>query len=69
MTGIGFGILLIAGIGNVSLAGFTGLAQANADGLSDVVDDMPAEKGSAGIVEGGEIDVADAGDVVHVRPS
>jgi len=32
VTGIGFGILLIAGIGNVSLAGFTGLAQANAGG-------------------------------------
>ena len=32
VTGIGFGILLIAGIGNVSLAGFTGLAQANASG-------------------------------------
>jgi NADH-quinone oxidoreductase subunit J len=32
VTGIGFGILLIAGIGNVSVAGFTGLAQANAGG-------------------------------------
>lgn len=32
VTGIGFGILLIAGIGNVSVAGFTGLAQANANG-------------------------------------
>jgi NADH-quinone oxidoreductase subunit J len=32
LTGVGFGILLIAGIGNVSVAGFTGLAQANAGG-------------------------------------
>jgi NADH-quinone oxidoreductase subunit J len=32
VTGIGFGILLIAGIGSVSVAGFTGLAQANAGG-------------------------------------
>jgi NADH-quinone oxidoreductase subunit J len=32
VVGVGFGILLIAGIGNVSAAGFTGLAQANADG-------------------------------------
>jgi NADH-quinone oxidoreductase subunit J len=32
IVGIGFGILLIAGIGNVSVAGFTGLAQANAGG-------------------------------------
>jgi len=32
VTGFGFGILLIAGIGNVSVAGFTGLAQANAGG-------------------------------------
>ena len=32
VIGIGFGILLIAGIGNVSVAGFTGLAQANAGG-------------------------------------
>jgi len=32
MTGVGFGILLIAGIGSVSAAGFTGLAQANAGG-------------------------------------
>ncbi len=32
VTGIGFGILLIAGIGNVSVGGFTGLAQANAGG-------------------------------------
>jgi NADH-quinone oxidoreductase subunit J len=31
-AGVGFGILLIAGIGNVSVAGFTGLAQANAGG-------------------------------------
>jgi NADH-quinone oxidoreductase subunit J len=32
VTGIGFGILLVAGIGSVSVAGFTGLAQANAGG-------------------------------------
>jgi NADH-quinone oxidoreductase subunit J len=32
VTGFGFGILLIAGIGNVSVAGFSGLAQANAGG-------------------------------------
>jgi NADH-quinone oxidoreductase subunit J len=32
VTGVGFGVLLIAGIGNVSVAGFTGLAQANAGG-------------------------------------
>jgi NADH-quinone oxidoreductase subunit J len=32
LTGVGFGVLLIAGIGNVSVAGFTGLAQANAGG-------------------------------------
>jgi NADH-quinone oxidoreductase subunit J len=32
IVGMGFGILLIAGIGNVSVAGFTGLAQANAGG-------------------------------------
>jgi NADH-quinone oxidoreductase subunit J len=32
VSGVGFGILLIAGIGNVSVAGFTGLAQANAGG-------------------------------------
>ncbi len=32
VIGVGFGVLLIAGIGNVSVAGFTGLAQANADG-------------------------------------
>jgi NADH-quinone oxidoreductase subunit J len=31
-AGIAFGVLLIAGIGNVSVAGFTGLAQANAGG-------------------------------------
>lgn len=30
VVGIAFGLLLIAGIGNVSAAGFTGLAQANA---------------------------------------
>jgi NADH-quinone oxidoreductase subunit J len=32
VAGVGFGVLLIAGIGNVSVAGFTGLAQANAGG-------------------------------------
>jgi NADH-quinone oxidoreductase subunit J len=32
VVGLGFGILLVAGIGNVSVAGFTGLAQANAGG-------------------------------------
>ncbi|BBY43633.1 NADH-quinone oxidoreductase subunit J [Mycolicibacterium celeriflavum] len=32
VVGIGFGILLIGGIGNVSAGGFTGLAQANANG-------------------------------------
>ncbi|MFV9633895.1 NADH-quinone oxidoreductase subunit J [Mycobacterium neumannii] len=32
VIGIGFGLLLIAGIGNVSVGGFTGLAQANAGG-------------------------------------
>jgi NADH-quinone oxidoreductase subunit J len=32
VTGVGFGVLLIAGIGNVSVAGFPGLAQANAGG-------------------------------------
>ncbi|WP_284231196.1 NADH-quinone oxidoreductase subunit J [Mycobacterium antarcticum] len=32
VAGAAFGILLIAGIGNVSVAGFTGLAQANAGG-------------------------------------
>ncbi len=32
IVGIGFGVLLIAGIGTVSAAGFTGLAQANAGG-------------------------------------
>ncbi|UBV19879.1 NADH-quinone oxidoreductase subunit J [Mycolicibacterium fortuitum] len=31
-AGTGFGVLLIAGIGNVSVAGFTGLAQANSGG-------------------------------------
>lgn len=31
-VGVGFGILLIAGIGNVSVAGFTGLAEANSGG-------------------------------------
>ncbi len=32
VIGVGFGILLVAGIGNVSAGGFTGLAQANAGG-------------------------------------
>lgn len=32
VVGVGFGILLIAGIGNVSAGGFAGLAQANANG-------------------------------------
>jgi NADH-quinone oxidoreductase subunit J len=32
VAGLGFGILLIAGIGTVSVTGFTGLAQANAGG-------------------------------------
>lgn len=32
VVGVGLGILLIAGIGNVSVGGFTGLAQANAGG-------------------------------------
>ena len=32
VAGVGFGILLIAGIGNVSAAGFTGLTEANAGG-------------------------------------
>jgi NADH-quinone oxidoreductase subunit J len=32
VAGVAFGILLIAGIGNVSVLGFTGLAQANAGG-------------------------------------
>jgi NADH-quinone oxidoreductase subunit J len=32
IVGVGFGILIIAGIGSVSVAGFTGLAQANAGG-------------------------------------
>lgn len=32
VAGIGFGILLIAGIGSVALGGFTGLTQANAGG-------------------------------------
>jgi NADH-quinone oxidoreductase subunit J len=31
-AGLAFGVLLIAGIGNVSVAGFTGLTQANAGG-------------------------------------
>ncbi|MCT7661036.1 NADH-quinone oxidoreductase subunit J [Mycobacterium deserti] len=31
-VGIGFGLLLIAGIGSVSVGGFTGLTQANANG-------------------------------------
>ena len=29
IAGVGFGVMLIAGIGNVSVAGFTGLAEAN----------------------------------------
>ena len=32
LSGLGFGILLIAGIGNASVTEFTGLAQANANG-------------------------------------
>jgi NADH-quinone oxidoreductase subunit J len=32
VVGVGFGVLVIGGIGNVSVAGFTGLAQANAGG-------------------------------------
>lgn len=32
LAGLGFGILLIAGIGNVATTGFTGLAQANSGG-------------------------------------
>ena len=32
VIGVGFGVLLIAGIGTVSAAGFTGLSQANANG-------------------------------------
>ncbi len=32
VAGIGFGVVLIAGVGNISLAGFSGLAQANAKG-------------------------------------
>jgi NADH-quinone oxidoreductase subunit J len=32
VTGLGFGILLIAAIGNVGLGGFTGLTAANSDG-------------------------------------
>jgi NADH-quinone oxidoreductase subunit J len=32
VAGVGFGVLLIAGIGNVSVAGFAGLEQANAGG-------------------------------------
>jgi NADH-quinone oxidoreductase subunit J len=32
VVGIGFGVLLIAGVGSVSVTGFTGLAQANAGG-------------------------------------
>jgi len=32
VVGVGFGVMLIAGIGNVSVGGFTGLAQANANG-------------------------------------
>ncbi|MGV9796450.1 NADH-quinone oxidoreductase subunit J [Mycobacterium sp. NPDC003449] len=32
IAGVGFGVLMIAGIGNVSVAGFTGLAEANSGG-------------------------------------
>ncbi|SEH89781.1 NADH dehydrogenase subunit J [Mycolicibacterium rutilum] len=32
VVGVGFGALLIAGVGNVSVGGFTGLAQANTNG-------------------------------------
>jgi NADH-quinone oxidoreductase subunit J len=32
VAGVGFGVLLIAGIGNVSVAGFTGLPEANTSG-------------------------------------
>jgi NADH-quinone oxidoreductase subunit J len=32
VAGVGFGVLLIAGIGNVSVAGFTGLPEANSAG-------------------------------------
>jgi NADH-quinone oxidoreductase subunit J len=32
LTGVGFGVLLIAAIGNVALGGFTGLSTANANG-------------------------------------
>jgi NADH-quinone oxidoreductase subunit J len=32
VIGIGFGVLLIAGIGSASISGFTGLSQANANG-------------------------------------
>ena len=32
VAGVGFGVLLIAGIGNVSVAGFTGLSDANSGG-------------------------------------
>jgi NADH-quinone oxidoreductase subunit J len=32
VVGIGFGVLVIAGIGSVSVAGFTGLSEANAGG-------------------------------------
>jgi NADH-quinone oxidoreductase subunit J len=32
LVGVGFGVLVIAGIGSVSVTGFTGLAQANAGG-------------------------------------
>ena len=36
VVGIGFGILLIAGIGNVSVGGFVGLGQANKIGRAHV---------------------------------
>src|SRR4029078_225809 len=34
VVGVGFGVLLIAGIGSVSVNGFTGLAEANAGGTA-----------------------------------
>src|SRR4051812_49654413 len=38
VTGVGFGVLLIAGIGNVSVAGFTGLApNGNVQGLAALI--------------------------------
>jgi NADH-quinone oxidoreductase subunit J len=35
IVGLGFGVLVIAGIGSVSVSGFTGLAEANASGNVD----------------------------------